>query len=44
MLRFARVAMDPRRLVADHGLNGVRQNHFAFAAPGVDIASGLFTI
>ena len=41
VLRFACVAVDARRFVADHGFDRVREYHFAFAAPAVDVAAQL---
>jgi hypothetical protein len=40
MLGFASIAVDSRRFFAHHRFDGVRQDHFAFAAPGVDRATG----
>src|SRR5881296_2394330 len=34
--------MDARGLVADHGFDRVREDHFAFAAPAVDGAAEFF--
>jgi hypothetical protein len=41
VLGLARVAVDTSRLVADQGFDSVRQNHFALAAPGINIAAEL---
>ena len=41
VLRVARVALHARRLVADHGFDRVRQDHFALAAPTVNGAARL---